>query len=278
MSQTPKDERYVIEILDVALNVMELMAFSGEEFQSPANLARKLNINRSRLFRILKTLKQRGYANQDPNTGFYRLGLNFVSLGQHIQEHLSMRREAENLLNELAVGTGDCIHFLVLSGERAIVVDRYVGENTLQVTQPIGKPLPLHIGAGPKLLLAYLPELERERILERISLEKFTNNTITDINKLREELSNIRNKGFSFDDQEYEIGVYAYGAPVFDYSGNVVASIITAIPEVRHQPDKIKIIVQMLVSTSKELSFRLGFQNNSYDFSALASKDTNKFE
>ncbi len=240
MDQRPKDDRYVIEILDVALNVLEEMAFRDEEFHSPADLARALKLNRSRLFRILKTLELRGYADQDPKTGCYRLGLNFVSMGQRIQEHLSLRREAEDLLSNLAYDTGDCIHFLVLSGDSAIVVDRYIGENTLQVTQPIGKPLPLYTGAGPKLLLAYMPDYERERILKRLSFERFTANTIIEIEDLRNVLDQIRKDGFSSDNQEYEIGVYAYGAPVFDYSGDVVASISIAVPEVRHNLERRK--------------------------------------
>jgi DNA-binding IclR family transcriptional regulator len=258
----PENERYVIEILDVALNALEAMAFNEEEFHSPASLARKLNINRSRLFRILKTLERRGYAKCDPKTGYYRLGLNFVSLGQKIQEHLSLRREAEDLLDKLANDTGDCVHFLVLSEESAIVIDRYVGENTLQVAQPIGKPLPLHTGAGPKLLLAYLPEAEREKILASISYDRYTPNTIPDSQVLRNMLLQIRKDGYAFDDQEYEIGVYAIGAPVFDHTGTVVASVSIAVPAIRYVRERHTSLVEMTVAASKEISSRLGYQPN----------------
>lgn len=254
------NDRYSIAILDVTLDVIEKMAHSEEEFHTPASLARKLNINRSRLFRILKTLEQRGYVDQDPATGNYRLGLNFLSLSQHIQEHLSIRREAGSLLSELADGSGDCVHFLILSGDTAVVVDRYIGENSLQATQPIGKPIPLHTGAAPKLLLAFMPAGERENVLKRISLDRFTDHTITEIDQLRTELDQIRNSGVSIDHEEFEPGVFAYGVPVFDFTGNVIASISIAIPVSRNQPERCEIIIQMLTSTARELSFRLGYR------------------
>lgn len=257
MSET---DRYTIEILDVTLNAIEAMASSEKESHSPSALARHLKINRSRLFRILKTLERRGYVDFDPQTETYRLGLKFLTLSQHISERINLRREAEDLLKKLANDTGDSVHLVCRSRNSAIVVDRYLGDNMLQAGTPIGEQLPLYTGAVPKLLLAILPEEERERILSKMDLAPFTPNTITDKNHLRRVLAAIRQNGYSVDDEELEIGVYAFGAPVYDDMGYPLAGISVTTPVVRYDLERRFELIRMVVATARELSCRLGYR------------------
>ena len=272
-----ENDRYVIEILDVALNAIEAMASSENEFHSPSGLARHLNINRSRLFRILKTLERRGYVEYDPKTETYRLGLSFLTISQDIQDRLSLRREADDLLKKLAIDTGDCVHLIVLSGSSAIVIDRYLGENMLQVAAPIGALLPLHTGAAPKLLLAFMLENERERLLGELELAAYTPFTITDKGALRQVLATIRQTGYSVDEQDFEIGVYAFGAPIYDNTGLVVAGISITTPTVRYDPERRERLIQMLLTTARAISNRLGYRSKSgeepYTLHQLASPD-----
>jgi IclR family KDG regulon transcriptional repressor len=273
-----ESDRYVIEILDVALNAIEAMASSENEFHSPSGLARHLKINRSRLFRILKTLERRGYVEYDPKTETYRLGLSFLTISQNIHDRLNLRREAEDLLKKLAMDTGDCVHLVVLSGRSAIVIDRYLGENMLQVAAPIGELLPLHTGAAPKLLLAFMLENERERLLADLELEAYTPYTITDKQALRRALETIRQTGYSVDEQDFEIGVYAFGAPIYDNSGLVIAGISITTPAVRYDTERREQLIRMLLNTARAISSRLGFRGKSseaaYTLPQLASTDT----
>ncbi len=273
-----ENDRYVIEILDVALNAIEAMASSENEFHSPSSLARHLKINRSRLFRILKTLERRGYVEYDPKTETYRLGLSFLTISQNIQDRINLRREAEDLLKKLANDSGDCVHLVVLSGSSAIVIDRYLGDNMLQVAAPIGALLPLHTGAAPKLLLAFMLENERERLLEELVLTAYTPYTITDKQVLRGTLEAICQAGYSVDEQDFEIGVYAFGAPVYDNTGMVVAGISITTPAVRYDPDRRDRLIHMLLTTAQAVSNRLGYRGKlveeAYTLPQLASSDT----
>ncbi len=255
-------DRYTIEILDVTLTAIEAMASSEKEFHSPSGLARYLNINRSRLFRILKTLERRGYVDFDPKTEMYRLGSKFLSLSRNIRDRFNLRRESEDALKKLAADTGDSVHLVCMSKNCAIVVDRYVGENMLQVSAAIGDQLALHIGAVPKLLLALLPDDERERILNEIVLTRYTPTTITDKNELRRVLDQIRQSGYSIDDQELEVGVYAFGAPIYDNTGCVIAGISVTTPVVRYDLARRNELIKMVVTTAREISIRLGYHPN----------------
>lgn len=251
-------DRYVIDILDVTLNAIEVMASSDQEFQSPSSLARQLKINRSRLFRILKTLERRGFVDYDPQTESYRLGVKMLSLSQNLRNRLNFRREAEGLLRSLVAETGDSAHLVVLANDKAIVVDRTLGENTLQVAASIGVLLPLHIGAVPKLLLAFLPASQQEHLIQEMELTAYTPYTITSKDQLRSVLAQIRQNGYAVDDQEYEMGVYAFGAPIYDNSDHVIAGISITTPASRYTPERRIHLINRVVATAQQISTRLG--------------------
>jgi IclR family transcriptional regulator, KDG regulon repressor len=258
----PEDDRYIIEILDVALNVIDTMAFNQEDSYSPSLLARQFNINRSRMFRIFKTLEHRDFVNYDPKTETYRLGIKFLEIAQNIRNRLNLRSEAEEVLKDLAAGTGDCSYLIIPSGNTAIVVDRYSGDNMLQLSAPIGSRLPLHAGAAPKVLLAFMPEEQRERVIDEMKLPVFTANTIRDKDTLRKTLSEIRQQGYAVDEQDFEVGAYAFGAPVFDHEGNVVAGLSITTPTARCSAKRRKELIAMVLATAEKLSEKLGYQSN----------------
>ena len=256
------DGRYVIEILDLALEVIDTMASNQEEYLSPAYLARQIKINRSRTFRILKTLERRGYVEYDPKTETYRLGMKFLSISKNIRDRVSIRREAEEVLKDLALITGDSSYLVISTGKAAIVIDRYTGDNMLQLSAPIGTQIPFHVGAAPKLLLAYMPEEERQQVLEQIELEYFTPNTITNKNQFLNTLAEIRTYGYSVDEQDYEMGAYAFGAPVFDHDGVVIAGISITTPSARYTNTRRGELISMVVEAARTLSKKLGYQDN----------------
>lgn len=260
----PEEDRYIIEILDVALDAMDKMASSQEEFHSIPSLARQLNINRSRMFRIFKTLERRGFVDYDEKTESYRLGMKFLSISQNVRDHLSLRREAEQILKSMAAETGDCSYLIIASGNSAIVVDRYSGDNMLQLSAPIGSRLPLHTGAAPKLLLAYMPEDQREHLIDEMELPSFTSNTITDKNILRKTLAEIRQQGFAADEQDFEVGAYAFGAPIFDHEGHIVAGMSITTPTARCSPKRREELIGMVLASARKLSEKLGYQSNRF--------------
>ena len=256
----PEEDRYIIEILDVALDVIDMMASSQEEFHSLSSLARQFNINRSRMFRIFKTLERRGFVDYDQKTESYRLGMKFLSISQNVRDRLSLRREAEEILKNLAAETGDCSYLIIASGNSAIVVDRYSGDNMLQLSAPIGSRLPLHTGAAPKLLLAFMPEDQREHVIDEMELPSFTPNTITDKNTLRNTLAEIRQHGYAADEQDFEVGAYAFGAPVFDHEGKIIAGISITTPTARCSPKRRKELIRIVLAAAQKLSAKLGYQ------------------
>jgi DNA-binding IclR family transcriptional regulator len=238
------------------------MASSQKEAHTLSQLARQFNINRSRMFRIFKTLERRGFVDHDPKTESYRLGVKFLSISQTVRDRLSLRREAEQILKNLAEETGDCSYLIIASGSSAIVVDRYAGDNMLQLSAPIGSSLPLHTGAAPKILLAFMPEYQRDRIIDEMQLPSFTPNTITDKDTLREALAAIRQQGYAADEQDFEVGAYAFGAPVYDHEGNVIAGLSVTTPTARYSPEYRQKLIRLVQHSAKNLSEKLGYHSS----------------
>jgi DNA-binding IclR family transcriptional regulator len=255
-----QENRYVIEILDVALNIIDTMAFNPEESRSPSDLARQFNLNRSRTFRILKTLERRGFVDYDPQLETYRLGMKFLTIGNTVRDRISLRREAEAVLKGLAAETGDCAYLIVSSGSAAIVVDRYAGDNMLQLSAPIGTLLPLHVGAAPKILLAYMAVDQRERLLDKMEMTRYTPRTITEKGALKKYLEEIRRTGYAVDEQDFEVGAYAFGAPVYDHDATVVAGLSITTPSARYSAERRKELIRLVMAAARKLSAQLGHQ------------------
>ncbi len=258
-------DQYAIDILDVTIDVIECMLAAGKEYLKPSLIASNLGINRTRVFRILKTLERRGYVEVDPISQGYRLGLRFLYVAKGILDNVNLRQEAGQVLKELAGLTGEPVSLLVISGLSAICIDNYPGEYLLQIATPVGQTVPLHTGASPKLLLAYLPLTEREKIIKSLPFTKFTNNTITSMEELRRVLNQILRQGYAVDDQEFEQGAYAVAAPVRDYSGRVIAGLTVTKPEVRFGPEQRETLICQVIEAAARLSRMLGYHLSSND-------------
>ena len=253
-----ENEKYTIEVLAVALDTIEhLMNHAGQP-QRTVEIARALDVNRTRVFRILKTLEAKGYAIADADTGQWELSLKCLEIGERVREKYDVRRIAMPFIRELAQRTGDMVEIVALDRDQAVIVDGYRGGHRLQVTTAIGRRFPLHVGASPKLLLAYAPSKERERLLQLIDLTGFTLNTITDRGALRHCLEIIRAQGYAVDVGEFEDDICAVGAPIRDHTGRVIAGLTVSVPASRFTRQRRQETTALTVETAQRISAGFG--------------------
>jgi IclR family KDG regulon transcriptional repressor len=251
--------RYRIDSLDAALTVLESFVDAPSASQGVTEISHRLGMSKNRVFRILTTLSARGYIRQDEETQAYRLGFWLMRLGQEVRRRLDIYTLVSPVLARLARETGEVAHLIVRRDDRAVCLQHRGGGRMFQMFDKIGEPIPLHIGASPKLLLAYAPEDERERLLEHMPLTRFTPNTITTLPALRQRLAEIRAQGYSVDDEGYEIGVCAVGAPVFDGQGGVVGGITITVPATRFSADARGTLIAAVIDGAAEVSAALGY-------------------
>jgi len=121
--------------------------------------------------------------------------------------------------------TKQTVHLTIRDAYEGVYIDKVEGPGTLPMMSRIGMRMPLYSTSFGKVLLAYSPESFINEYLRKVPLIPRTENTITDPEKLKEELLKVKKQGYAFDNEENERGIKCIGAPIFDYSGNVVAAV-----------------------------------------------------
>jgi DNA-binding IclR family transcriptional regulator len=246
---------YTVAAVARALDVLCAFERPPHEF-GPSRLARQLGMTKNHVFRVLKTLEAHGFVRRVDDR--YRVGMRALEIGQLALKHMDLVRVARPFVQSLHGRTGETVHLAVLDGEEAVCVDRMESLHPVRLSAEIGKRFPLHAGACPKVLLAYLPEAHQRRILER-QLPAFTEYTITDRIALARELDEIRSEGYGVGDQDLDLGAAAVAAPIRDHTGQVVSAISVAGPLSRVGGCLRTELRREVVAAADDISLGLGF-------------------
>lgn len=203
-------------------DILDLIA-SRAEPRAARDISRTLALPESTVYRMLKFMARRGLVERTP--GGFLLGGECLRLGGMAQEQNLLPRLARAVLAKLAEDTSETVHLARMQGNHIIYVDKIDGMRSIRMGSMIGLSSPLHCTGIGKAILAALPPRELAERLPLLTLERFTEHTICDAAALKRELDAIRERGYSVDDCEHEIGVYCVAAAVCDRRGKVVAGV-----------------------------------------------------
>jgi DNA-binding IclR family transcriptional regulator len=243
-----------IQSLARGLKIMELMAASADG-AGVTELADQLGIDKSSASRLVQTLANYGYAEQDPVSRRYRLGPQVVRLSRSLLTRMPLRDEAKPFLRQLVERTGECAHVAILAQDQALYIDQVESPASLRVTTGVGTLAPLHSTALGKCLLAFGNNVEIPAMLPT-----FTPRTITNPDTLHAHLEQTRQQGYAVDDEEYDYGVRCVAAPVYDYRGKVIGAIGISGPAGRMGLDSISQFAEIVLEISRDLSDRMSFK------------------
>jgi len=236
-----------------------LNAFSDTQPEWGLNdLAQAVGLNKTTAYRMLSALEIEGMVARDENSGGYRLGPGAIVLGGRALRTNNLNIVSHAELDKLAEATGETVTLEVLVDCDVLIIDQVQGSHMLGAAQDIFARWPAHATSTGKVLLAYLPVAQCEELLSA-PLEKYTDNTITEMSKLQEELAQIRAQGYGTVHEELELGFVAGAAPIFNHNGQVVAAISVGGPSVRFQTERMQEIVDKVVQTADRISQQIGF-------------------
>jgi len=220
-----RDVKYV-QSLERALSILEVMAKIGAPV-TVTELAEEVDLNMSTVHRLLATLLHRGYVEQETGSSKYRLGLKMLKIANAVYSFSDIRTVARPYLEKLVERCNETANLALLDGTEIVYIDQVESHNYIIVKMfaRVGNRGPVHCTASGKALLACLPDERVDYILDNITFDKYTNETITDPIHLKKELTRVRQDGYAFDWGEMEEYVRCIAAPVYDHEGNAVASI-----------------------------------------------------
>jgi DNA-binding IclR family transcriptional regulator len=220
-------------------------------------LSERLGLHKSTVSRLLSTLHQEGFVEQDRETGKYRLGLGLVSLAGYALEHIDLRRVAQPYLVALAELTQETINITVLDGNECVNIERVASPRLIRYVGSVGRRTPLHCTSTGKVLLAYMIPQQRETLLPK-KLRRYTDKTITDYQALAEALAQIQAQGYAIAREEFEEDLTAMAAPICNHLGQVIATVSISGPTYRMEQDKIETFLEPLQETARKISTQLG--------------------
>ena len=249
---------YTINSLDRALRILMILGERGVPMRV-SDISRKLGIDKSTAYRIISTLRVRGFVEQESDTRKYTLGLKVLEVAALKVRSIKLLPVAKPCLEELMLRTKEAVHLAVLSEGEIMYVDSEQCSGPFNLNTVVGGRAPLHSSAVGKVLLAPLPSEEVDRIVAIKGLTRFTDRTIISAEELHDHLAGVRKQGWAIDDEETYLGVRCLASAICDHRGEVVASIgISAtIHHITH--DRIPFLGQLVKEVAAKISRRLGY-------------------
>jgi IclR family KDG regulon transcriptional repressor len=251
-----------VETVNRTLDILEVFLKQPGEI-GIAELSSLSGINISTAHRIATDLVNRGYLKQKIKRGKYSIGVKPLEYFVVIQNSLKIGDISMPYLKKLSELSGEYVEVAILDSFSAMTVAQVEVDRNLRISNIIGERLPLNATSLGKTFLAYMNDEDREAYFKNINIHKFTEKSITDINKMNEEAIKIRNQGYAIDNQELDIGVWAISAPVFDSNGSIVAGLSIAGPSARITPDKLNDCIRWIQDFAMDISREMGYNANS---------------
>jgi DNA-binding IclR family transcriptional regulator len=245
----------VSQSLDRALVLLNELANGPRTLDQ---LAERVSVHKSTVLRLLRTLESHRFV-QRSGVRYYRLGTSLFELAFQALDERDVRRSVEPALRALNAETGHTVHLASYEDGEVIYIDKYESRHNVRMYSRIGRRAPLHCTAVAKVLVAAMPEDQRDAVARSITYEKMTPNTITTPREYLAELARVAERGYAVDSEEHEEHIHCVAAPVRDARGVVVAAMSLSVPQVLLDLDGLLALVPTLLAASAQASAECGF-------------------
>ena len=250
--------RNFVESLSKGLSVLSLLAESVSPF-TLTELSRRLGLSQGSIQRLTFTLQQLGYIERDTSNKAFRLGPKTLSIGFSAARNLDLERIAYPYLEQASIELKEAVNLAILDGKEIVYVGRHASRQTLNVNIQIGARRPLHCTSMGKVLLAFMPKDQLQRILGTVELTPFTPRTITKVRDLKICLERVRDRGFAISNEEMEVGVRSVAAPIRNSMNAIYAAVNIAVPTSRISLNKLEtVLAKKAIGIANKISFVMG--------------------
>jgi len=212
-------------------NLMILQALANHgSAMTIAELSQSLTMPKQTIHRVVTELERLGALSRDLTTDRFTFGPIMRTLATNVLHTPTLSHITHPILLDLVRTVKETCNIGILTDQMVTYVDRQECEWPLRVQLQPGSKVPIHCTAIGKLLLAHLKETDRNRLLQSLSLKRFTDNTFTDITALDRHLQEIRQSGYALNNEEDCPGLIALAVPIHDACGQVRAGLAIHAP------------------------------------------------
>ncbi|MFF2875046.1 IclR family transcriptional regulator [Gottfriedia sp. NPDC057991] len=243
----------MVQSIDRAMLIIDVL--NSDESKSNwqiTELSEKTSLSLGTLHRLLNALIQHGLVVQIPETKHYKLGYKWMELGLRQLDKMDFRLVARPVMERLAKQVEESIYLNIESGIDGIVIDKIDSPLKIRIAENLGIRIPLHIGAPNKTILAYMKEHEIQQVLDQLNLSP------NSISILKQQLVEIRQKGYAISQNEKTEDTAAIAAPITGYNNKVLAALSVNVPGFRFTQERIPFLIEEVIKAAEEISKKIG--------------------
>ena len=233
------------------LEIIEAVSYASKPL-SPLELSQELDIPKPTIHRLIQNLLDEGFVTVDIGGGIIP-DKRVRNLGVELWQQRLFFNERQMILQKLVDELKETCGIGVPYQMNMIYTNRANTTLPIQIYLPVGAKSPMWCTATGKLYLSQLPRTSRDKILQNLSLDKFTKNTITDIDALNAELDRIAETGIGIDNEEFISEMVAIAVPIRDRKSRYLASLYLHAPTIRVSLDDLLTHVPQLQKAAKDI-------------------------
>ncbi|MDF2980604.1 MAG: IclR family transcriptional regulator [Devosia sp.] len=249
---------YIVLPVMKALQVLDYVARQGHDV-TLTETVQELKLPKTTVFRYLQTLSAAQFLEHDLKRDRYGVGSKFRSLARVDQELQGLRDIAQPEMRTLMETFHETVNLAVLSENEVVYIDMLEPGRPLRANARIGHRHPAHSTSLGKAMMAFLPDADALAL--RSELPQRTINTLTDADKLRRQVDDVRRRGYAIEVGENEDGLMCIGVPILDRTGYPVAAMSLSAPERRMKPELTMVAADALKGAAKRISTHLSAQH-----------------
>jgi DNA-binding IclR family transcriptional regulator len=245
-----------IQSITRAFEILRAVA-NQSEGRPLADIARVVDLPKSTVSRMLSTLEMVGAVERVAQPDGFRIGAGIVALAAQVAYPRTLIAIAHPYLQDLAQAAGETVSLGVPDGDQVYYIDQVDSWRNLRLKDWTGHRLPLYATSDGKLYLAHMPAEALEHYLSH-PLHPHSEHTITDPEKLHQELAQVRRQGYAWNHREFDPDIVSLAAPIWDGDGQLVASVCMFGPFFRFPPaEQCEEVVQLTLTAAQKISHRL---------------------
>jgi IclR family acetate operon transcriptional repressor len=246
-----------VQSLTRGLSILEALA-DAEGGLTLTDLAHRVELPASTAHRLLATLEKMGYVYQAGDLGLWYVGLQAFTVGSTFLANRDFVAQSHSYMRRLMEQSGETANLAILDGTEAVFIAQVQCHEMMRTLVKLGSRVPLHASGVGKAIFAALPDEQIEAILKVMGLPRITENTIVVPETMWAALRVIRQRGYSFDDEEHARSTRCVAATIFDEHAEPLGAISLAGPSSRLSDERIRQLGPIVAHIAEELTRKLG--------------------
>jgi IclR family acetate operon transcriptional repressor len=239
------------------LSILEALAKSGSGL-TLTDVAQRVQLPPSTTHRFLSTLERMGYVYQAGELGLWYVGLQAFTVGTSFLDNRDFVAQSHAYMHRLMEQAGETANLAILDGTEAVFVGQVQCHEMMRTLVKLGSRVPLHASGVGKALFAALSDEQIDAILKVKGLPRITENTIVAAETMWAALRVIRQRGYSFDDEEHARSTRCVGAAIYDEHAEPLGAISVAGPSARLSDERIRHLGPIVAHIAEELTRHIG--------------------